>query len=115
MLDPLSPPTRWIKWLGEVLRFVHYFITLKLHDTDSLESAAFIRNCVFRNPQSAGSEKPSNAEIGRMAGVMAAEILEIPFAVYAFTGLRVIADYLVIVNLMLDILISSRRSRPVLA
>jgi hypothetical protein len=112
LLNPLSTPSWSIKRLSEVLRFVHYFVVFKLHYADGEERAAFIVDRVFRNPQFAGSKKPSNIEARRFAGVMAAEVLQIPFAVYAFTGLRVIADGVLVVDFMLDILISVRRGGP---
>jgi hypothetical protein len=115
LLNPLSAPSRRIKGLGEVLRFMHNFDVLKLHYADGVERAALVGDRVFRNPQVAGSEKPPNAEARRLVRVMAAEILQIPLAVYAFTGLRVIADNLLVVDFMLDVLISRRRSGPMLA
>ena len=47
--------------------------------------------------------------------MVAAEVLQILFTVYPFTGLRVIADNTVVVDFMLEILISGRRSGPMLA
>jgi len=114
LLDPLSSPSRRIKRLGEVLGFVHYFAVLKLHDADGIERTALVGNRVFRNPQFTGTEKPPNAEAGRFARVMTAKVLQIPFAVYPFTGLRVIADGMLVVDLMLNILISGRGSLPML-
>lgn len=94
---------------------MHHFAVLKLHHADSVERAAFVGDRVFRNPQFARSEKPPNSEARRLVRVMAAEVLQIPFAVYAFTGLRVVADDMLVVDFMLDILISSRGSGPMLA
>jgi hypothetical protein len=94
---------------------MHDFAVLKLHDGDGVERAALVGDRVFRNPQLAGSEKPPNAEARRLARVMAAEVLQIPFAVYAFTRLRIIADNMLVVDFMLDLLISGRRSGPMLA
>jgi hypothetical protein len=91
------------------------FAVLKLHYTDSVERTILVGDRVLRNPQFAGSDKSANAEARRFARVMAAEVLQIPFAVYAFTGLRVIADGIRVVDFMLDILISGRGSRPMLA
>lgn len=115
LLDPLSAPFRRIKRFGEVLRFVHYFAVLKFHYADGMERTTLIGDRVFRNPQFAGPEKPSNVEARWLARVTAAEDLQIPFAVYSFTGLRVIAGNLFVVDFMLEILISSRRSGPMLA
>jgi hypothetical protein len=115
LLNPLSAPSWSIKGFGEVLRFAHYFAILKLHYADGVERATLVGDRVFCNPQFARSEKPPNAEARRFVRVMAAEVLQIPFAVYAFTGLRVIADYMLVVDFMLDILISGRRSGPMLA
>ena len=114
LLDPLSAPSWRIKWLGEVLRFVNNFAVLKLHYADGIERTALVGNRVFRNPQFTGTEKPPNAEAGRFARVMTAKVLQIPFAVYPFTGLRVIADGMLVVDLMLNILISGRGSLPML-
>jgi hypothetical protein len=50
-----------------------------------------------------------------MARVMAAEVLQILFAMYALAGLRVIADNMLVVDFMLDILITGRGSGPMLA
>ena len=47
--------------------------------------------------------------------MMAAEVLQILFTVYPFTGLRVIADNTVVVDFMLGDLISGGRSSPMLA
>jgi len=115
LLDPLGAPSWRIKRLGEVLRFVHYFAVLKLHDADGIERAALVGNRVFGDPQFARSHKPPNTEIRRMARVMAAEVLQILSAVYPFTGLRVIADDFFVVDFMLDILIAGRGSGPMLA
>lgn len=114
LLNPLSAPRWRIKGLGEVLCFVHDFTVLKLHDADGVERASLVDNRVFRNPQFARSEKPPNAEACRLAGVMAAKVLQILSAVYAFTGLWVVTDDMLVVDLMLDILIAVRRSCPVL-
>jgi len=115
LLNPLSAPSWRVKGLGEVLRFMHYFAVFKLHYADGAERAALVGDRVFRNPQFAGSEKPPNAEARRIVRVMTAEVLQIPFAVYAFTGLRVIADSMLVVDFMLDILISGRGSGPMSA
>jgi len=115
LLNPLSAPSWRIKGLGEVLGFAHYFAVLKLHYTDGVERATLVGDGVFRNPQFAGSEKPPNTEARRMVRVVAAKVLQIPFAVYSFTGLRVIADNMLVVDFMLDILISRRRGGPMLA
>src|SRR5580658_1565138 len=104
LLNPLSAPSWRIKGLGEVLRFAHYFAVLKLHYADGVERATLVGDRVFRNPQFAGSEKPPNAEARRFVRMMAAKVLQIPFAVYAFAGLRVIADSMLVVDFMLDIL-----------
>src|SRR5580658_10410278 len=106
LLNPLSAPSWRIKGLGEVLRFAHYFAVLKLHYADGVERATLVDNRVFRNPQFAGSEQPPNAEARRVVRVMAAEVLQILFAVDSFTRLRVIADNMLVVDLMLDVLIS---------
>jgi hypothetical protein len=94
---------------------MHYFLVLKFHYADGKERAALISDRVFRNPQIAVSEKPANAEACRLAGVMAAEVLQIPPAVDSFSGLRVIADDLFVIDFMLDILISGRRRGPMVA
>lgn len=113
LLNPLSAPSGRIKGLGEVLRFAHYFAILKLHYADGVERPTLVVNRVFRNPKSAGSEHPPDAEARWFARMMAAEALQILFAVYSFAGLRVIADDLLVVDLMLQVLISRRRSGPV--
>ena len=97
MLNPLSAPHWRIEGLGEVLRFMHYFVVLKLHYADGVESAAFVVDRGFRNPQFAGSDKPPKVEARRIIRVMAAEVLQIPFAVYSFTGVGVIADNMLVV------------------
>jgi hypothetical protein len=94
---------------------MHYFAFLKLHHADGVERAALVSNRVFRNPQIAGPEEPPNAETRGLARVMAAEVLQIPSAMYSFTGLRVIADNMLVVDFMFDILISGRGSGPMLA
>jgi len=115
LLNPLSAPFWRIKRLREVLRFMHYFVILKLHYADGVERAPLVGDGVFRNPQFAVSEKPPDAETRRLVRVMAAEALQIPFAMDAFTGLRVIADNMLVVDFMLEILVSGRRSGPMLA
>src|SRR5258708_5450328 len=80
LLNPLSAPPWRIKRLGEVLRFVHYLAVLKLHYADGVERSTLVGNRVFRDPQVAGSEKSPDTEVRRMARVMAAEVLQIPFA-----------------------------------
>ncbi len=108
LLNPLSAPRWRIKMLGEVLRLAHYFAVLELHYANGIEGAILIGDSVFSNPKVAGSKKPPDAEIRRLARVMAAEVLQIPFAVYSFTRLRIIADNMLVVNFVLDILISRR-------
>jgi hypothetical protein len=114
LLNPLSTPPRRVEGLRKVLRLSHHFDILKLHYADGVKRATLVGNRVFRNPQLPRSKKPPDVEACRIARVMAAEILQISFAVYPFTGLRVIADDLLVVDLMLDILVSGRRSGPVL-
>ena len=115
LLNPLSAPSGSIKGLGKVLRFAHDFAVLKFHYADGVKRVTLVGDRVFGNPEFTGSEKSPNAEAGRFARVMAAEILQILFAVYPFTRLWVIADNMLVVDFMLDLLISGGRGGPMLA
>jgi hypothetical protein len=112
LFNPLGAPPGGFKRFGEVLGFMRYFPVFKFHDAYGVERAALVGNRIFRNPEVAGSEKPPDGKIPRMPRVMAAKILQIPFAGDPFTGLRVIADNLLVINFVLGILISGRRSSP---
>jgi hypothetical protein len=115
LFNPLGAPGGSLKRLGEVLRFVNHFAVLKFHQANGMERFALVNDGIFCNPQFAGSEKPPNAEVGRLAWVMAAKVLQILFAVNPFTGLRVIANSLFVVNFVFKILIAGGGSGPMLA
>src|SRR5580704_5067566 len=113
-LDPLGTPCRRIERVAKILCFVDYLVVLELHDADRVElGASQIRDRVFGDPQFAASDDPLDLEPRRLAGVMAAQSLQVAPADDPLAGLWIVADRVVGIDVVFGLLIARRGSRPV--
>ncbi len=92
VLDPLGAPRRSVEWIGKILCFVNYLAVLEFHHTDGVAGPAHVHDRVFRDPQAAGSEKSLDLESRGLAGMMAAQSLQIVSAQDPLTRLRMAAE-----------------------
>src|SRR5579871_404593 len=89
--DPLGAPRRSFERIGEILRFVNDLAILEFHDADRVAGLPQVHDRVFRDPQVAGSEESLDLESRRLAGMMAAQSLQIASAEDSLAGLRIVA------------------------
>ena len=97
-----------------ILCFVDDLAVAELHNTHRVCQSLLVGDCVFRDPEIPVSEHPLDLEAGRLAGMMAAQSLQIASAQDPLTGLRIVADGVVGVDFVFRVQIAGRGSRPVL-
>src|SRR5271167_2799853 len=112
-LDPLRPPRRRREWIGKVLRFVGHLAPTELHDAHRVSSLFLIRDEVLGNPQGTCTHYSPHLEPRRLVGVMPAQSLDVASAPNAFARLRIVANGIIEVNVVLRFEISASGCCPV--
>jgi hypothetical protein len=100
LLNPLSPPSRCLEGIPEILCFVDDLTVAELHNTHCVCQLPLVRDCVFRDPEIPVSENPPDLEAGRLAGMMTPQGLQIVSPEDSLAGLGIITNGIVIVNIV---------------
>jgi hypothetical protein len=111
-LDPLGTPDRRIEGIDEVLSLVRHLPIPELHDAHGVGAFALVQNHILSYPEIALAYDPPNLEPRWFTRVMAAKRLQVMPTMDDLTGLWVLADSIVVIDLMLRILIASSGGSP---
>src|SRR5246127_5742192 len=113
LLNPLSPPSRCLEGIPEILCFVDDLAVAELHNTHRVCRSPLVRDCVFRDPEIPVSENPLDLEAGRLAGMMTPQGLQIASPEDSLARLRIITNGIVIVNIVFRVCVAGCRPLPV--
>ena len=106
LLNPLSPPSRCLEGIPEILCFVDDLAVAELHNTHCVCQSPLVRDCIFCDPEIPVSENPLDLETGRLAGMMTPQGLQIASPEDSLARLRIITNGIVIVNVVLRVCIA---------
>jgi len=106
LLDPLASPGGGCEGVGEVLGFVDDPAVVELHDAYGVGWAALVGDGVLGDPEVALPEDSLDVEAGGLAGVMAAQGLQVGSSEDAFAGLGVVADGVVGVDVVFGVCVA---------
>src|SRR5579863_789543 len=107
MMHPLASPRRGFERIREILRLVHDLAVAELHNAYCVRWPALVGDCIFRDPEVAFSENSLDVKTRWLAGMMTPQGLQITPPEDSFVRLRVVADGIVIVNIVLRVCIAS--------
>ena len=113
-LNPLAPPCRRQEGIREILRLVHDLTVAELHNAHCIRWPRAVGDCVFRDPEITLSENSLDVETRRFVWMMAPYSLQIASPENSFTRLRIIANGVVVVNIVFGVCIAGCRRLPVL-
>ena len=113
LLNPLASPSWRVERICEILCFVHDLTVAELHNADRVRRPPLINNRVFRDPEVAFSENSLHLETRRFAGVMTPQSLQIGSPEDSLARLGIVANGIVIVNVVFRIHVTDRRRLPV--
>jgi hypothetical protein len=113
-LNPLAPPGWRLERIREILRLVHNLTIAEFHNAHCICRSLLIGDCVFRDPEIAFSENSPDVEARRLAWMMTPQGLQIASPEDSLTGLRIIANGIVGVNIVFGVCIAGCRRLPVL-
>ena len=81
-------PRRSLEGVGEILCFVDHLASLEFHNADRVAGPSQIHDRIFSDSQAAGSEDSPDLEARGLAGMVAAQSLQIASAKDPLAGLR---------------------------
>ena len=91
---------------------MRHFSAPELHDTHGKEAFAAVVNHVFANPELTFSYDPSDAKLGGLIRVVATQCLQLLATVNYLARLRVLANNVIMIDLVFANLITCGGSRP---
>jgi hypothetical protein len=100
LLNPLLSPGRRLEGIAKILGFVDDLAAAELHNTHRVRRSPLVRDYVFRDPEVPVSENSFDLEAGRLAGVMAAQGLQIFSPEDPLARLGIITNGVVIVDIV---------------
>jgi hypothetical protein len=92
---------------------VYDLTVAKLHNAHCAGWLPLVGDCIFRDPEVAFSENSLDIEARRLTGVMTPQGLQIASSEDPLARLGIIADGIVIVNIMFRVCIADCRRMPV--
>jgi hypothetical protein len=111
-LDPLGTPGRRVEGISKVLSLVRHLAIRELHDAHGVGTLATVENHILGYPEIALACDPPDLEPRWFTRVMAAKRLQVMPTKDDLAGLWVLADRIVVIDLMLGILIASSGGSP---
>src|SRR5580692_8668019 len=113
MPNPLASPGWRLERVGEILGLVHHLTAAELHNAHRVRVLPLIRNGIFRNPDVTPPKNSLNLEAGRFAGMMTPQSLQILSSEDALARLGIVANRVVVVDIVFCVDIAVRRRAPV--
>lgn len=92
---------------------MHHFTITKFHNTNGVGCLPLVSDSVFRDPDIALSKNSPHIKTRWLAGMVAAQGLQISPPQNPLARLGVIANNIIVINIMLNIYIANCRSMPV--
>src|ERR1700761_4244484 len=112
LLHPLPAPCWSLERVCKVLRLVYNLAVPELHDAHCKSRPSLVRDGVLRNPQITRTENTLDLKPRWLAGMMTAQRLQISPSQDPLSRLRIIADRVIIVNIVLCVQVARRRRTP---
>jgi hypothetical protein len=103
-LNPLASPGWRLEGIREILCLVHDLAVAELHNAHCVCRPPLVGDCVFRDPEITLPENSLDVKPRRLAGMMTPQGLQIPSSEDSFARLGIIADSIVIVNIVFSVL-----------